>query len=148
MWDPRRLTTLWASTACYRDTFTLLCSGGEVEYFTMLHVSVMRAYCQRRVKFPAVVSQVAKGRSMAISGRLDRKRKYMLVLHLVRQDLDIWAFKTYCPYFGKIKVGLWIRLAVYACLCAYHPRVNFWMPKTILMKLGMYIVAADPISAA
>jgi hypothetical protein len=21
MWEPRRLTTLWASTACYRDTF-------------------------------------------------------------------------------------------------------------------------------
>jgi hypothetical protein len=23
MWDPRRLTTLWASMACYRDSFTL-----------------------------------------------------------------------------------------------------------------------------
>jgi hypothetical protein len=23
MWEPRRLTALWASTACYRDTFTL-----------------------------------------------------------------------------------------------------------------------------
>jgi hypothetical protein len=22
IWDPRRLTTLWASTACYRDSFT------------------------------------------------------------------------------------------------------------------------------
>jgi hypothetical protein len=22
MWEPRRLTTLWASTACYRDGFT------------------------------------------------------------------------------------------------------------------------------
>jgi hypothetical protein len=22
-WKPRRLTTLWASTACYRDSFTL-----------------------------------------------------------------------------------------------------------------------------
>jgi hypothetical protein len=22
-WEPRRLTTLWASTACYRDSFTL-----------------------------------------------------------------------------------------------------------------------------
>jgi hypothetical protein len=21
MWEPRRLTTLWASTACYRDSF-------------------------------------------------------------------------------------------------------------------------------
>jgi hypothetical protein len=24
MWEPRRLTTLWAYTACYRDSFTLL----------------------------------------------------------------------------------------------------------------------------
>jgi hypothetical protein len=24
MWEPQHLTTLWASTACYRDTFTLL----------------------------------------------------------------------------------------------------------------------------
>jgi hypothetical protein len=23
MWEPRRLTTLWAFTACYRDSFTL-----------------------------------------------------------------------------------------------------------------------------
>jgi hypothetical protein len=23
MWEPRRLTTLWASTACYRDSFYL-----------------------------------------------------------------------------------------------------------------------------
>jgi hypothetical protein len=24
MWEPRRLTTLWASMACYRDSFTIL----------------------------------------------------------------------------------------------------------------------------
>jgi hypothetical protein len=24
MWDPQRLATLWAFTACYRDNFTLL----------------------------------------------------------------------------------------------------------------------------
>jgi hypothetical protein len=24
MWEPQRLTILWASTACYRDSFTLL----------------------------------------------------------------------------------------------------------------------------
>jgi hypothetical protein len=24
MWEPQHLTTLWVSTACYRDTFTLL----------------------------------------------------------------------------------------------------------------------------
>jgi hypothetical protein len=24
MWDPQRLTTLWAFTACYRDSFTFI----------------------------------------------------------------------------------------------------------------------------
>jgi hypothetical protein len=24
MWEPRYITTLWASTACYRDIFTFL----------------------------------------------------------------------------------------------------------------------------
>jgi hypothetical protein len=24
MWEPRRLTTLWDSTACYRDSFTFI----------------------------------------------------------------------------------------------------------------------------
>jgi hypothetical protein len=24
MWEPQRLTTLWVSTACYRDSFMLL----------------------------------------------------------------------------------------------------------------------------
>jgi hypothetical protein len=24
MWEPRRLTTLWASTACYMDSFTFI----------------------------------------------------------------------------------------------------------------------------
>jgi hypothetical protein len=23
MWEPRRLTTLWASTACYKDTYNI-----------------------------------------------------------------------------------------------------------------------------
>jgi hypothetical protein len=26
MWEPRRLTTLWVSTACYRDKFTFYVS--------------------------------------------------------------------------------------------------------------------------
>jgi hypothetical protein len=26
MWEPRRVTTLWASTSCYRDSFTLILS--------------------------------------------------------------------------------------------------------------------------
>jgi hypothetical protein len=31
MWQPRRLTTLWASTASYGDSFTFYCYGYEGE---------------------------------------------------------------------------------------------------------------------
>jgi hypothetical protein len=31
MWDPQHLTTLWASTACYGDSFTLLfCCSSDI----------------------------------------------------------------------------------------------------------------------
>jgi hypothetical protein len=35
MWEPRRLTTLWASTACYRDgfTFTYVCLRSVIRVF-------------------------------------------------------------------------------------------------------------------
>jgi hypothetical protein len=29
MWEPRRLTTLWAFTACYRDSFTFFYKDGD-----------------------------------------------------------------------------------------------------------------------
>jgi hypothetical protein len=33
MWKPRRLTTLWASTACYRDFFPLLFYRGQLNLY-------------------------------------------------------------------------------------------------------------------
>jgi hypothetical protein len=33
MWEPRRLTTLWAFTACYRDSFAFLSASQEVPVF-------------------------------------------------------------------------------------------------------------------
>jgi hypothetical protein len=32
MWEPEHLTTLWASTACYRDSFTLLFTHLQFSY--------------------------------------------------------------------------------------------------------------------
>jgi hypothetical protein len=34
MWEPRRLTTLWASTACYRDGFTFIYNQSFLSVFT------------------------------------------------------------------------------------------------------------------
>jgi hypothetical protein len=41
MWELRRLTTLWASTACYRDSFTLFTYGG-------IRKDVILAYIKER----------------------------------------------------------------------------------------------------
>jgi hypothetical protein len=40
MWDPQHLTALWASTACYRDTFTYWkYNGYKCVKFSSLSVS-------------------------------------------------------------------------------------------------------------
>jgi hypothetical protein len=56
MWKPRRLTTLWASTACYKDSFTyLLClflmrAKGSNQNRLPLH----RAIAHFHFKFPRI----------------------------------------------------------------------------------------------
>jgi hypothetical protein len=44
-----------------------------------------------------------------------------------------------------MKVGLRDHHAVGVSL---YPFINFWMPEPIFMKLGMYIMAPEPISTA
>jgi hypothetical protein len=39
MWEPQHLTTLWASTACYRDSFTLaLGKHNAANLYTLLTI--------------------------------------------------------------------------------------------------------------
>jgi hypothetical protein len=39
IWEPRRLTTLWASTACYRDGFTFI-----VTVYTDLWLAIFKRW--------------------------------------------------------------------------------------------------------
>jgi hypothetical protein len=41
MWEPQCITTLWAFTACYRDSFTFFHtpSYSRIQYFPALHLS-------------------------------------------------------------------------------------------------------------
>jgi hypothetical protein len=48
------------------------------------------------------------------------------------------------PYFEKMKVGICDLHAVYVS----PPPIHFWMAESIFMKLGIYIVAPELISAA
>jgi hypothetical protein len=45
MWEPWRLTTLWASAACCRDSFALLC-------FTLLYFTVSYTECTYERRYP------------------------------------------------------------------------------------------------
>jgi hypothetical protein len=45
MWEPRRLTTLWASTACYRDSFT---------YAALINASVLVKISRIKVPFSSL----------------------------------------------------------------------------------------------
>jgi hypothetical protein len=47
---------------------------------------------------------------------------------------------AYLPYSEKMKIGL----CAHRALCVSSP-VNFWMTQPILMELGMYIMAPEPI---
>jgi hypothetical protein len=54
------------------------------------------------------------------------------------------ASLAYFPYSEKIKEGLCDLHAV----CESHRQINFGMPEPIFIKLGMYIMASEPISTA
>jgi hypothetical protein len=50
MWEPRRLTILWASTAYYRDSFTftifiLFRLVSSIRQYFLTYVVYMRKYC-------------------------------------------------------------------------------------------------------
>jgi hypothetical protein len=52
----------------------------------------------------------------------------------------------YFPYFEVIKECLWDHLSLSLCLCI--PRINFWMPEPVFMKLDMYIMAPEVVLTA
>jgi hypothetical protein len=55
------------------------------------------------------------------------------------------VYLAHFPYFKKILQAYEITL-LSVCVCV--PPINFWMPEPIFMKLGTYITAPEPISAA
>jgi hypothetical protein len=50
MWEPRRLTTLWASTACYTDSFTFFSWYGVILGGNIVG-SIVRAQCRVKQGF-------------------------------------------------------------------------------------------------
>jgi hypothetical protein len=51
MWEPRRLTTLWASTACYRDSFTFFFARENfTSFFFTRYNFTFYLYLQPKIK--------------------------------------------------------------------------------------------------
>jgi hypothetical protein len=53
MWDPRRLTILWASTSCYRDSFTffyVLCAYMYLNMYVCLMYTLVFVYIYNDVR--------------------------------------------------------------------------------------------------
>jgi hypothetical protein len=46
IWEPRRLTTLWASTACYRDSVTFILDVPERRIVCVYEVSLFYSVTQ------------------------------------------------------------------------------------------------------
>jgi hypothetical protein len=75
---------------------------------------------------------------------LNKNTKNVVWLQSVehKESLFMVTFFVSCfPYFEKIKVGLITMVSVY-------PLINLSMAETNFMKLGMYIMAPQPISVA
>jgi hypothetical protein len=51
MWEPRRLTTIWASTICYRDSFTFLNIGQHKWNQISVSNSPIKLICAQFYKF-------------------------------------------------------------------------------------------------
>jgi hypothetical protein len=55
MWDPRRLTNLWASTACYRDSFTFALHKFIYQKTELMITTAMRTSTPINHKHPLII---------------------------------------------------------------------------------------------
>jgi hypothetical protein len=66
--------------------------------------------------------------------------------HVLEFSLFWGLFFAHFPYLGK-KESMLMWSTYCLCVCESLP-INFWMPEPVFIKLGMYIMAPEPISTA
>jgi hypothetical protein len=64
MWEPRRLTTLWASTACYRDSFTFYLISNKWFFLSRRICPVSSNFAD---SFPSIFHSGSRGSSVGIA---------------------------------------------------------------------------------
>jgi hypothetical protein len=85
------------------------------------------------------------GRGVKLTSHLHLMKTSRMVELYLNSSIYLHCILAYFPYFFRNKNKL---MKSPCCLCVCFHRINFWIPETIFMKLGMYIMAPDPISTA
>jgi hypothetical protein len=116
MWEPRRLTTLWAFRACYRDSFTLPSNS--------LHKNCLFVKFSMQWK----KSQMMQSwKQFSIADWIVRVKSWRYISRCQFNVLCVWCYhiQFFRPLslFWKNRVGLWDHVAVCVCVSMYPPIV-------------------------
>jgi hypothetical protein len=88
MWDPQRLTTLWASTVCYGDSFTFF------YLLLILQISWIRNTC---ILYSAcAVPTMWKPCVISLSPRMTLRRRFIGMCQSVLQQTEAMKYREPC----------------------------------------------------
>jgi hypothetical protein len=110
MWEPQHLTTLWASTACYMDSFTFY-----IKAYSSVNASSCHGYYKTyevyaridvTIQIPFFTEHVMGNKLVWIRTRArSSKLTIFLGLPLEKKDLCLYQFLIHLALWGK----LWVR---------------------------------------
>jgi hypothetical protein len=117
MWEPRRLTTLWASIACYRESFTLT--------FYFISREIQFSACQEELYSEGHTNNVCVFKNPQIStiSNHDEKQKYFLNF-----QCRFVCTGTLLDYYLRFFVISTLPLCSYLCQClVFNPFHLFFL---------------------
>jgi predicted DNA-binding transcriptional regulator len=129
MWDPQRLTTLWAFTACYRDSFTLL----YLVVWKQSSVYVGECFYEILLSCHDVFAGFS---CLLTSGLSDQENNYTVFINYVCTTAQ--PFKSEIILLSVIVVGS-------SCLGSTECQMflNFlWLYKQLILKYAVFMLAS------
>jgi hypothetical protein len=132
MWDPQRLTTLWVSMACYRDSFTflLLCTA-KVSYY--IHKSLQLYYAKSQINQTHMSTHIFKNPFRTLLPFKPRSRNpvrfsssdFVCTYH------KCWISNpSYSPWFNHLSNVWWrVNLKDMTFPLCWFPSRQFFLPR-------------------
>jgi hypothetical protein len=124
MWEPRRLTTLWSSTACYRDNFKLVYPlprhlSNWVQIFCILENKIIKS-CKLKPAILLYYIQDVPASKLGCTAE-----------NSLRSSSSISsAPRKMCGHFMKLGHDRFFRLHLYSCFTKQHSDSRYKMPVT------------------